>query len=90
MDMFPEVSTRINESAKGESGIGPRHPAYSKDSIDVGPGRAWLVVVGDSVVIVPLPLPPSTTEEMIDVDGSTNGAVVVEWAVVKDGGVEGV
>jgi hypothetical protein len=86
MDMFPEVSTRINESAKGESGIGPRHPAYSKDSIDVGPGRAWLVVVGDSVVI----LPPSTTEEMVDVDGSTNGAVVVEWAVVKDGGVDGV
>lgn len=47
MDMLTEVSTRINESAKGESGMGPRQPAYSKEATCVGPGRAGLVV-GDS------------------------------------------
>ena len=52
MDMLTEVSTRINESAKGESGMGPRQPAYSKDAICVGPGRVWLVVADSRTEVV--------------------------------------
>ncbi len=52
MDMLTEVPTRINESAKGESGIGPRQPTYSKDAICVGPGRVWLVVTDSRTDVV--------------------------------------
>lgn len=50
MDMDPEFSARMNESAKGESGIGPKQPAYAKEATVGGPGSDCVVLwLGDCV-----------------------------------------
>ncbi|KAL6242366.1 hypothetical protein RBB50_010505 [Rhinocladiella similis] len=42
----------MKESANGESGIGPRHPAYSNDATFVGSENDWLVVVELLAIVV--------------------------------------
>jgi hypothetical protein len=52
MDMRSDSSTRMKESENGESGCGPRHPAYAKDATVGGPGKEAVVVVDCSSVEV--------------------------------------